>query len=371
MTGLHGREVRLERLRPAEIQMAMAEAPICWLPLGALEFHAPHLPFGTDGFSAQHLAERAAELAGGVVLPWSYLTLGTLHLPWSLRYDSALVEAFLRSSIDQLAAQGTRVVVVHTGHGPLDLAHLIKRVCAEVEASPGVPEGFRAYGLCYLELNAALGAGLASEWPVAIDHGSIVETSWVLAMEPDLVALDRLPQDPGAADIVGIYGPNPRARASRAVGEAQLDACARLLADRTRDLLAGGRIDPLADLRTFVRDYWPEPLILEGRAGAPEATLVLRNPAPVSRYLTSMQVTLDGQTLDESRVRLRNATPGEAGAAVPAGGLGPESGFYVRRLQAAEVSLPVAVTPGRHSVTARLGLAGVSEAHLQQEVDFA
>lgn len=371
MTDRPPHEVRLERLRPAELDSVLADAPICWLPLGALEFHAQHLPLGTDGFSAQHLVERAARIAGGVVLPWSYLTMGTLHLPWSLRYDPSLVEACLRSTIGQLAAHGARVVVVHTGHGPLDLAHLVKRVCREVEASAGMPDGFRAYGLCYLELNAALGAGLGSEWPVAIDHGSIVESSWVLAMEPDLVALDRLPADPDAADIVGVYGPNPRTRASRALGEAQLDACAGLLADRARDLLAGGRIDPLADLRIFVRDYWPEPLILEGRAGAPEATLILRNPAPVSRYLTSMRITLDGRALDSSLVRLLNATLGEAGAAVAAGGLGPESGFYVRRLQAAEVSLPAAVASGTHRVTARLGLAGVTEALLEREIEFA
>ena len=97
------REVRLERLRPAEVRAAMTAAPVAWLPLGAIEFHAEHLPLGTDGFTSQALLERAARLAGGVVLPWSSLTLGTLHLPWSLRYDPALVAASVRSSVQQLA----------------------------------------------------------------------------------------------------------------------------------------------------------------------------------------------------------------------------------------------------------------------------
>ena len=34
-------EARLDRLRPAEIAAAMASAPIAWVPLSALEYHAP------------------------------------------------------------------------------------------------------------------------------------------------------------------------------------------------------------------------------------------------------------------------------------------------------------------------------------------
>lgn len=363
------REVRLERLHPAELRAAMAEAPVAWVPLGALEFHAQHLPLGTDGFSAQAVVERAARLAGGVVLPWSALTMGTLHLEWSFRYEPALVEAALRGTIEQLGEHGARVVVVHTGHGPLDLAHLIKRVCGEVEASGRFGPGFRAYGLCYLELNAALGAGLGTDWPVAIDHGSMVETSWTMAIEPDLVHLDRLPETD--EDIVGVYGPNPRDRASASLGRTQIEACAALLAERVSGLLEGGDIDTMADLRGFVSRYWPEPLTLAGRAGsAGAATLLLTNPAPVSRYLTSLDVALDGQPLATDGLRLVNETPGEVGVEVPADELGPEHGSYVRRLQSASLRLPLDVEAGPHQVVLELGLAGVTSRSIDETVAF-
>ena len=187
-------EVRLERLRPDGIDAALDRAPIAWIPLGALEFHADHLPNGTDGLTGHGLLVAAAERIGGVVLPWSYLTMGTLALPWSFRFDAGLVEEALRQTLRQLPAYGVRLAVVHTGHGPLDLNHLIKRVCAEVAADGS---GLQAMGLCYLELNAALGTGLGTDWPVAVDHGSTMETSWVAALEPDLVDVDRLPDDPG------------------------------------------------------------------------------------------------------------------------------------------------------------------------------
>lgn len=361
-------EVRLERMRPDEIDGALARAPIAWVPLGALEFHAPHLPNGTDGITGHGLLVAAAERVGGVVLPWSYLTMGTLALPWSFRYDPVLVAEALRQTLRQLPAHGVRLAVVHTGHGPLDLNHLIKRVCAEVEAG-GI--GLRAMGLCYLELNAALGTGLGTGWPVTVDHGSTMETSWTSALAPELVDVGRLPDDPDAA-IVGVYGPNPRYTVDAARGAAQVQAAAGLLASRAAAALQGADHDPHADLRTFVDRYWPERLVLGGRAGEPDAAaLLITNPAPVSRYLSGLTARLDGRPLGPEGLVLVNPTVGETGEPFPVASLGPEHGFYVRRQQTAELRLPVAVTPGSHEVELVANLAGVVDATYAESVDFA
>lgn len=361
-------EVRIDRLRPREVAERMAAGPVAWIPLGAVEYHAEHLPFGTDGFTATAVVERAARIAGGIVLPWSALTIGTLALPWSLRYDADLVERALRSTIEQAAAHGARVVVVHTGHGPLDLNHLIKRVCAETEARIGATPGnagFRAYGLCYLELNAARGVQLGTDWPVAVDHGAVMETSWTLAVAPELVRLDRLPEDPDGT-MLAVYGPNPRTRASAETGEAQVRGAAELLAARVRELLAGGRIDPLADLRDFVARYWPEPLEMGARAGAAgSAAITLRNVGPVSRYVTGCALRIDGVPVDPAEMVLSNPTVGETGVPFPVPTLGPEAGFYVRRLQEAELRVPVALGPAPVTVELVLGLGGVSETTLR------
>ncbi len=357
-------EVRLDRLRPAGIEAAIARAPIAWVPLGALEYHADHLPNGTDGITGQGLLERAARRVGGVVLPWSYLTVGTLALPWSFRYDPDLVAEALRQTLVQLPGHGVRVAVVHSGHAPLDLDHLVKRVCAEVE---GKGIGLRAMGLTYLELNAALGTGLGTGWPVAVDHAATMETSWVAALEPELVATGVLPDDP-AATVVGVYGPNPRFTADAARGETQIEAAARLLADRALAMVRGEPHDPFADLRIFVERYWPEPLVLAGRAGA--AAILKTNPRPVSRYLTSVGVRVDGVDVPSHGLELRNPTAGETGVPIAAADLGPERGFYVRRLQTAELRLPLTVEPGDHDVALRVGLAGVTERTFHQPVTF-
>jgi creatinine amidohydrolase len=365
-------EVRLERLRPSEIEAALNRAPIAWIPLGPLEFHADHLPIGTDGITAHGVVVAAAERLGGVVLPWTYLTFGTLALPWSFRYDPDLVAEAIRQTLRQLPAYGVRLAVVHTGHAPLDLIHRIKRVCAEVE---GEGIGLRAVGLCYLELNAALGTGLGTDWPVAVDHGSTMETSWVSALELDLVDTGRLPDDRDAR-IVGVYGPNPRFTVDAARGARQIDAVAGLLADRAGALLRGEDLDPLADLRTFVERYWPEPLALAGRAGgtagsSPGAAILITNPGPVSRYLAGLDLRIDGAPIDPRSLELVNPAVGEVGIAVAAADLGPERGFYVRRLQTAELRLPTVVTPGRHTVDLGVSLAGVTYLRLTESVEFA
>ena len=42
------REVRFEEMFPWEIAAAMAEAPLCYLPLGTLERHGEHAAVGLD-----------------------------------------------------------------------------------------------------------------------------------------------------------------------------------------------------------------------------------------------------------------------------------------------------------------------------------
>ena len=66
-----------------------------------------------------------------------------------------------------------------------------------------------------------------------------------------------------------------------------------------------------------------------------------------------------------------NPTLGETGEPFPVASLGPEHGFYVRRLQTAELRLPVPVAPGRHVIDLELGLAGVTVAAYRETVEFA
>ena len=60
------REVRFEEMFPWEIAAAMAEAPLCYLPLGTLEWHGEHAAVGLDALKAHAVCVRAAERSGGL-----------------------------------------------------------------------------------------------------------------------------------------------------------------------------------------------------------------------------------------------------------------------------------------------------------------
>ena len=66
-------EVRIAYLRPNEVIEKKKEKSLIYLPIGLIEWHGPHLPFGTDAFNAELCALKSAEQTGGVLLPTLYI----------------------------------------------------------------------------------------------------------------------------------------------------------------------------------------------------------------------------------------------------------------------------------------------------------
>ncbi|MHB0939326.1 MAG: creatininase family protein [Armatimonadota bacterium] len=65
-------EVRFDRMIPAQLVARREACNLAYLPVGALEWHGAHMPFGTDFLIVQRLAEEAARRFGGVVFPPIY-----------------------------------------------------------------------------------------------------------------------------------------------------------------------------------------------------------------------------------------------------------------------------------------------------------
>ncbi len=342
---------------------------LAYVPLGPLEFHGEHLPLGVDAFEAHGLCMKAAQIGGGVVLPPAYIASGCLDLPFTVDYDLAFVHAWATVTLRQLARRGFAAAMVVTGHGPLDLNHLLKRACREV--SEESTTGFSAMALCWIELNAARLTAPETGEPTTVDHAARIETSWMMALQPGLVRVDRLSDDPSASHL-GVYGPNPRFTASASFGAEQIAAGSALLAERAADLVAGEYGDALDDLRAFVRYGWSEPPLLSGVAGDGVTKLMLTNPGRASRYVSSLSVAIDGGPIDLADIALVNNSIGEAGMAVAAELLDAEHGFYVRRQQTAEIVISgLTLSPGLHQVRAEIGLGGVTALALDEQVEFA
>jgi len=65
-------EVRFERMVPSQVVARRNRCNLAYLPVGALEWHGVHMPFGTDYFTVTHIAEEAARRFGGVAFPPLY-----------------------------------------------------------------------------------------------------------------------------------------------------------------------------------------------------------------------------------------------------------------------------------------------------------
>ena len=63
MTGVR-RKVRFEEMFPWEIAAAMAGAPLCYLPLGTLEWHGEHAAVGLDALKAHAILASKTRIAG-------------------------------------------------------------------------------------------------------------------------------------------------------------------------------------------------------------------------------------------------------------------------------------------------------------------
>jgi creatinine amidohydrolase len=197
------RELRLQWLGPDEINSERARCPVVYLPIGPLEWHGPHLPFGTDPLQAEHTALALADKIGGVVHPTLYIgtererpktllrDLGFNGDEWivgmdfpsnkerSYYYAEDVFAVIVRFTLEQLISHDYRMVVLVNGHGATNQIQQLQRLASEcTQRGP-------AKVLYTFDLDA--------EQDVDAGHATITETSAILALNNERVDLAKLP----------------------------------------------------------------------------------------------------------------------------------------------------------------------------------
>jgi creatinine amidohydrolase len=197
-------EIRYELMRPQQIIAAREKASVAYIPIGPLEWHAPHLPYGTDMLHAYAMALEAARETGGVVLPPLPLGTETCTDPERLRYqgfqghervfgvdfpgfplpslylEESAFGVIVRELVRAVKRQAFRVIALVNGHGAPNQRTTLDRIAVE-QSEPGRVSvfltGFR---------NVTRYRG----------HAELGETSFVLAYHPETVDLEALPPLP-------------------------------------------------------------------------------------------------------------------------------------------------------------------------------
>ena len=190
--------VQWERMLPREFRAAMARLPVVFLPLGTVEWHGEHNALGLDSLKAHALCVRAAQQAGGIVHPPLYGGMGGLDMPATvvieeeMSWENSLLRPWLERLCSEFARIGFRAVVMLTGHYGHNQQIVVRETAARMTQRLQIPVlGTPEY---WLAQDAGYGG----------DHAGIGETSLLWHLHPELVAIERIRDDPdyGKTDTI-------------------------------------------------------------------------------------------------------------------------------------------------------------------------
>ncbi len=218
------REVRIERMRPAQIDEAIARRPAIYMAFGSIEWHGRQNPVGLDAIKAHEQLVGLAAQAGGVVYPPVFFGSAGGHTDYEHSYmlNPEPTKQIVTELLSRFERDGFKAAILLSGHYPNKSEYLLPGVEAYRE------RGGRMEVLTLIE-NEVPGTGG--------DHAAKWETSYQLYLHPETVDMNALAGKPdddlGGPDervnwmkdelrdhpCYGIIGIDPRAHASAELGK--------------------------------------------------------------------------------------------------------------------------------------------------------
>jgi creatinine amidohydrolase len=181
-----------------------AGAPV-FLPLGATEQHGRHMALNVDVVLPTEIAARAAAQVGGLVLPTVAYgnrsqpkTGGGSSFPGTLNLTAHTFSLIIRDVICDLYRQNARRIVTVNGH--------YENISATIEGIEMALDAIgrdRAEDLTILRIDhwdmvrpETLDRIFPDGYPgIELEHASVIETSMMMALRPDLVDLTKATHD--------------------------------------------------------------------------------------------------------------------------------------------------------------------------------
>lgn len=211
-------KVQFEEMFPWEVAQAIAQVPICFLPLGVLEWHGEHNAVGLDALKAHAVCVRAAQISGGVVVPpfywctdWredledgTYLTGGVergerYHVPGNMFWiRPETFHDLLLDMYEAMRRRGFRAIVVVAGHWSKE--YNLKAIRQSGEQFLAKHPDMRWMVVTDQEV--------VPELHYPREHAAGGETSLLMAIRPDLVNLSVTLETDGT--LRSYYAGSPR-----------------------------------------------------------------------------------------------------------------------------------------------------------------
>jgi len=212
-------EVRLEYMRPRQIDAIQKQCATVFQPLGTIEWHGLHSVVGVDALKAHALCVRAARKGGGLVCPPLYGGVGGLKQPHTFVMDEEenifanLTRPWIEQLCREMARDGFKAIIMLTGHYGAAQQIVVRETAVRMSRSLSIPVlGIPEYWL-------GLDVGYTG------DHAAWGETSLMMHLYPGSVNLSELGDPP----YRGVGGRDPK-ESSEADGKLLADTIVSRLA---------------------------------------------------------------------------------------------------------------------------------------------
>jgi creatinine amidohydrolase len=201
-------EVEWRKLRSDELRERARADAIVILPVASLEQHGPHLPVEVDSMLGETVGMRAARKIfergqSAVVLPVLWTGLSEHHMSFggTITLDFSTFAAVVEGVCRSVLRDGFKRIVLLNAHGGNENA--LRTITDELTPKFGMP----IVQFTYWYAAAVAIAGIL-ETQGALMHACEAETSMMMAVRPELVAMDRVGMakansTPDVSDVVG------------------------------------------------------------------------------------------------------------------------------------------------------------------------
>ncbi|MBN1435463.1 MAG: creatininase family protein [Sedimentisphaerales bacterium] len=164
------------------------------IPVGVIEQHGYHLPLKTDALIATHMARKIGAAADILVAPTMYQSFSGGGCPGTINISPATMSLVMSDLAISLVSQGFRNIYIFLCHGGSENARALDNA---IQMLLRMNPAFADVMMCLLPIWECGGKengyqqGFANkDW-----HAGWLETSLVMALEPEVVQMDQLEMD--------------------------------------------------------------------------------------------------------------------------------------------------------------------------------
>ena len=178
------REWRLDELTYGMVKERRFEVAV--LPVGAIEPHNLHLPYGSDAFHGEKIADRCCQAAvrfGAKVVLLPTIPYGVdsnqLGFPLAIHVGQPVLDAMVTEIVRSLEHHGILKLVIFNSHGGNSFKPLVRELFGKTKVFVCVVDWWKVARDQYREIFEQVG-----------DHADEMETSVNLALNPELVHME-------------------------------------------------------------------------------------------------------------------------------------------------------------------------------------